>query len=284
MIRRSPCRPRACCPRTSGPRWSAGSPRARRGPKETKAGWPIPTLIRSRWKAPRTVSAWWAYDPLVRPSLPPGDAEHPVDRHVEARLAAEGIERAGRARPETLLRRASFKLTGLPPSPALRERFLGAVTRDGFDTAWAALLEELLEDPQYGVAQARRWLDLVRYAETNGYERDNPKLNVWRHRDWVVRAFNQDLPYDEFASLQLAGDELAEELEDPAARTDALLATGVHRLGVWDDEPVDRGQARSDERADIVDTFSVALFGTTMGCARCHDHKATRSRSASTSS
>lgn len=223
---------------------------------------------------PREVSAWWAYDPLVRPPLPPGDAEHPLDRHVEARLAAEGLERAGRARPETLLRRASFKLTGLPPSAALRDRFLGAVARDGFDAAWAALLDELLEDPQYGVAQARRWLDLVRYAETNGYERDNPKLNVWRYRDWVVRAFNQDLPYDEFASLQLAGDELVEELEDPADRADALLATGVHRLGVWDDEPVDRGQARSDERADIVDTFSVALFGTTMGCARCHDHKA----------
>lgn len=225
-------------------------------------------------EGPREVGGWWAYEPLARPELPAGDAAHSVDRHVQARLAEAGLERAERADAEVLLRRACFKLVGLPPTAQQRADFLGAVERDGFEAAWAALLDELLADPQYGVAQARRWLDLVRYAETNGYERDNPKLNVWRYRDWVVRAFNGDVPYDRFASLQLAGDEIAEGLDDPAARADARLATGVHRLGVWDDEPVDRPQARSDERADIVDTLSVALFATTMGCARCHDHKA----------
>lgn len=217
---------------------------------------------------------WWAYDPLVAPPLPPGTAEHAVDRFIERRLEEAGIERASRAEPAALLRRATFRLTGLPPTAAQRHRFLRNVETVGFEAAWGVLLEELLASPQYGVAQARRWLDLVRYGETNGYERDRPKENVWRYRDWVVRAFNQDLPYPRFAALQLAGDEIAEGLEDPADRADALLATGFHRLGVWDDEPADRAQARSDERADIVDTMSQTLFATTMGCARCHDHKA----------
>ncbi|MEL6905198.1 MAG: DUF1549 and DUF1553 domain-containing protein, partial [Planctomycetota bacterium] len=193
--------------------------------------------------------------------------------------------RAGRARglrgpepstPTALLRRATFDLTGLPPTLAEQSEFSAAVERSGFDAAWLALLDRLFASPHYGEHQARRWLDLVRYAETNGYERDARKENVWRYRDWVVRAYDRDLPYDRFAALQIAGDELcsADSGADPRERADALLATGFHRLGVWDDEPADRAQARADEIADVVDTTAQVFMATTMGCARCHDHKA----------
>ena len=224
------------------------------------------------------VAGWWAYEPLVAPEVPAvTDAEwsrSPVDALIRARMVGAGLEPAPHARPEALLRRASFDLTGLPPTPEERADFLATLEAHGFDRAWSELLDRLFSSPHYGEHQARRWLDLVRYAETNGYERDARKTNVWRYRDWVVRAFDEDLPYDRFAQMQLAGDELAAELETDEERAQALLATGYFRLGVWDDEPADRDQASADERADIVDTTSQVFLGTTMGCARCHDHKA----------
>lgn len=222
--------------------------------------------------------SWWAYRPLERPAIPvdeaPSSAVHPVDAHVEALRGGAGLSAAPEADPLTLLRRASFALTGLPPSAEVRERFRTDVEARGVDAAWGMLLEELQASPQYGVHSARAWLDLVRYAETNGYERDSPKEGIWRYRDWVVDALNDDVPYDRFVQLQMAGDEYAESMGDRGEATGAKLATGVYRLGVWDDEPSDRPQALSDERADIVDTFSQLVFATTMGCARCHDHKA----------
>ncbi|MEK6236561.1 MAG: DUF1549 and DUF1553 domain-containing protein, partial [Planctomycetales bacterium] len=114
---------------------------------------------------------------------------------------------------------------------------------------------------------ARHWLDLVRYAETNGYERDNPKDNVWKYRDYVIQAFNQDKPYDRFVIEQLAGDEV-----EPAT-AESITATGMYRLGLWDDEPVDRPQAYYDGLDDVIVTTSQAFLGLTVGCARCHDHK-----------
>ncbi|MEM9383381.1 MAG: DUF1549 domain-containing protein, partial [Planctomycetota bacterium] len=154
---------------------------------------------------------WWAYEPLVAPDVPPAaqGSAHPIDAFVAARLAAAGLEPAEHARPDALLRRATFDLTGLPPTASDREAFERDVEQRGFDAAWSALLDRLFASPHYGEQQARHWLDLVRYAETNGYERDTKKENVWRYRDWVVRAFDADLPYDRFVALQLAGDELA---------------------------------------------------------------------------
>ncbi|MEM6567274.1 MAG: PSD1 and planctomycete cytochrome C domain-containing protein [Planctomycetota bacterium] len=218
---------------------------------------------------------WWAYEPLVAPSVPAApDGAHPIDAFIAARLESAGLQPAVHAGPEALLRRATFDLTGLPPTAGERDAFVLDVDARGFDAAWSTLLDRLFASPHYGEQQARHWLDLVRYAETNGYERDTKKKNVWRYRDWVVRAFDRDLPYDRFIALQLAGDELARELDDPRARDQAILATGFFRLGVWDDEPVDRKQAAADGRADVIDTLSQVVMATTMGCARCHDHKA----------
>ena len=228
----------------------------------------------ARSAEPRRVLGW-AYQPLGDRAAPePRDrswGRQPLDAYVRAGQEAAGFDPAPDAAPEVLLRRASFDLTGLPPTPEERERFLAAVQRDGFESAWPALVDRLLASPHHGERWARHWLDLVRYAETNGYERDGTKRNAWRYRDWVVRALNQDLPYDRFLVAQLAGDEAPPEERLPA---DAVLATGFFRLGVWDDEPSDPEQARADELADIVDTAGSVFLASTIGCARCHDHKA----------
>jgi hypothetical protein len=228
----------------------------------------------ARGAEPRRVLGW-AYQPLAESPPPePKDrawGRQPLDAFVRAGQEAAGFDPAPDAPPAVLLRRASFDLTGLPPTPEERERFLAEVERDGFERAWAALIDRLLASPHHGERWARHWLDLVRYAETNGYERDATKHNAWRYRDWVVRALNADLPYDRFVVAQLAGDEAPPEERLPA---DALLATGFFRLGVWDDEPSDPEQARADELADIVDAAGSVFLAATIGCARCHDHKA----------
>ena len=133
--------------------------------------------------------------------------------------------------------------------------------------SWDRLTDRFLADPAYGERWARHWLDLVRYAESNSYERDGPKPNVWRFRDYVIRAFNQDMPYDQFILEQLAGDEL------PDRTADQLVATGYHRLGIWQDEPVDREQELYEDIDDLVRTTSEVFLGLRIGCARCHDHK-----------
>lgn len=217
---------------------------------------------------------WWAYGSLEEPAVPGDGGGHVVDAFIDAGRDARGIAGAPQATPAALLRRASFDLTGLPPSEATRAAYFATLDAEGFEAAWSELLDGLFASPHYGEHQARHWLDLVRYGETNGYERDNPKKNVWRYRDWVVRAFQSDMPYDRFVALQWAGDEYAREIEDRFERDSARLATGFFRLGVWDDEPVDRPQAAADGRADVIDTFSQVVMATTMGCARCHDHKA----------
>jgi hypothetical protein len=228
---------------------------------------------------------WWAYRPLVAPPVPElvNDAANaawrssPIDRFVKAHLDQRGLAPLPRASDEQLLRRVTFDLTGLPPTPAERTAFASDVAARGFDAAWSALLDRLLVSPAHAEHFARHWLDLVRFAETNGYERDGTKTNIWRYRDFVVRAFASHMPYDEFVRLQLAGDEIAGLARDGAidARdADAALATGYLRLVVWDDEPADRLQAKWDEIADVVDTTSQVMLGSTLGCARCHDHKA----------
>ncbi|QDU85681.1 Planctomycete cytochrome C [Planctomycetes bacterium Pla163] len=256
------------------------------------AGAPWPTDASGRLADPGLFAAepgidfeagadWWAYRPLAAPKFPvPTDPDwrtSDIDGFVAAELEARGVEPAPLAAPTTLLRRATFDLTGLPPTPDERRAFEDDVDRRGADAAFAALVDRLLDSRAHAEHWARRWLDLVRYAETNGYERDSQKPNMWRYRDWVVRAIENDLPYDRFVVAQLAGEEEARLPRDgavPHELSDAALATGYYRLVTWDDEPSDRLQARWDEVADVVDTTGQVFLGTTMGCCRCHDHKA----------
>lgn len=219
--------------------------------------------------------SWWAYQPLRTEPVPqattPLWASHPIDRFIDARRSDAGLGVPDQADAVALIRRASFDLIGLPPTPAQVIAFVDHWESDQ-NAAWSTLIDELLASPHHGEHWGRHWLDLVRFAESNGYERDATKANMWRYRDWVIRAINSDLPYDQFLHYQLAGDLLAEHAQDDAL--DPLLATGYFRLQTWDDEPADRTQARADEIADIVDTTGQVFMATTMGCARCHDHKA----------
>jgi hypothetical protein len=209
----------------------------------------------------------WAYQPVKRPAVPRvKDAawpRNPVDAFVLAKLEAEGWRPSPPAAPHALLRRLHLGLTGLSPTPEELAAFLKHPTPEALDR----VAEELLARPAYGEKWARHWLDVARYAETSGYERDATKPHVWRYRDWVIRAFNSDKPFDRFVLEQLAGDEL------PDADADSLIATGFHRLGPWDDEPADPKEDRFDQLDDVVSTTSLAFLGLTVGCARCHDHK-----------
>jgi hypothetical protein len=211
--------------------------------------------------------AFWAYQPLQRPVVPNVAATawplSPVDAFVLSRLQAHGLQPSPPADPAALLRRVTYDLTGLPPTPDE----IAAFAADPSSAAYEQVVDRLLASPQHGVKWARHWLDLVRYAETDGYERDRRKPFVWRYRDWVVDALNADMPYAEFLRAQLAGDEKA------APTVADLVATGFHRLGVWDDEPTDRLQARYDDLDGVADTTARVMFGVSMGCARCHDHK-----------
>ena len=210
---------------------------------------------------------WWAYRPLQRPEVPAvraaGWVRNPVDAYVLAGLERRGLTPAGEADRHTLLRRVTYDLTGLPPTADE----IAAFVADAAPDAYEKVVDRLLASPQHGVKWAQHWLDCVRYAETDGYERDRKKPFIWRYRDWVVDAFNADLPYGEFLHKQLAGDEL------PDPKVADLIATGVHRLGIWDDEPTDREQHRYDDLDGVADTAARTMLALSLGCARCHDHK-----------
>jgi len=205
----------------------------------------------------------WAYQPVTRPAVPAGSAASAVDAFLETKLAARKITPNPQATPRELVRRAWFDLVGLPPPLEEVEAF----EREPSDAAWTRLVDRLLEMPAYGERWGRHWLDVVRFAQTNGYERDSEKPFAWRYRDWVIAAFNADMPYDQFIREQIAGD-----LLEP--RTDSgLIATGFWHLGTWDDEPDDGTLARYDELDDMLATVGQGMLGSTINCARCHDHK-----------
>jgi hypothetical protein len=188
---------------------------------------------------------------------------NPIDAFILSGLEEAGLTPVAPADKRTLARRAYFNLVGLPPTPEQLEKFI----KDGRPDAWERLVDELLASEHYGEQWARHWLDLVRFAETNSFERDGRKPNAWKYRDYVIRSLNADKPYDQFVKEQLAGDELDEITHD------SITATGYYRLGIWDDEPADPVQARADEKDDLVSTTGQVFLGLTLGCARCHDHK-----------
>ena len=205
---------------------------------------------------------WWSLQPVVRPAVP-RLAKHPVDAFIAAKLAKESIVSAVRADRRTLVRRAYFDLTGLPPTPEQVEQFI----RDPAPDAWSRLIDRLLASPRHGEHWARYWLDLVRFAETDGYERDKLKPNIWRYRDWVINAFNSDMPYTQFVAEQLAGDEVPNRTEQ------SVVATGMIRAGTWNDEPNDPNDYLYTRLEDMVHTTTSAFLGLTVKCARCHEHK-----------
>jgi mono/diheme cytochrome c family protein len=209
----------------------------------------------------------WAFEPPVKRDPPAvADAEHPIDRFLQQRLSAEGLKPSPTAIAETLIRRVSLDLTGLPPTIAEIDAFLTASKADP-DAAYRDLVERLLASPHYGERWGRWWLDQARYADSNGYSIDGPR-QIWKYRDWVIDAFNRDLPFDQFTLEQLAGDLL------PSATQEQKIATGFHRNTQINQEGgIDREQFRIDSVFDRVATTGSVWLGLTVGCAQCHDHK-----------
>ena len=209
----------------------------------------------------------WAFLPIQQPEAPdvsdPAWSRNPIDRFVLARMEAAGVKPVGSADRRTLIRRLYLDLIGLPPTPVEVRAFIDDTSPD----AVARVVDDLLARPQYGERWARHWLDVVRYAETNGYERDGAKPHAWRYRDYVIDALNRDKPYNRFLTEQLAGDEV--EGSDASAQ----IATTFLRLGTWDDEPAEPMVDRYDQLDDVLGTAATAFLGITLRCARCHDHK-----------
>ncbi|MGE5192963.1 MAG: DUF1549 and DUF1553 domain-containing protein [Deltaproteobacteria bacterium] len=209
----------------------------------------------------------WAFRPLVRPDLPVVlDADWcrtPVDRFILAKVEEAGLAPLHPADRRTLIRRVSFDLTGLPPTPAEIESFVS----DRFPDAYERLLDRLLASPAYGERWAQHWLDLVRFAETDGFEHDLVRPNAWRYRDWVIEALNADIPHDEFIRLQLAGDELRPD--DPQA----AIATGFLLCGPDMPDINLLEERRHNFLNDMTGTVGSVLLGLQVGCAQCHDHK-----------
>ena len=216
----------------------------------------------------------WSFQ-AVRPFLPPFVKDvawprTPIDRFVLAKLEAKGLAPAGQGELRTLLRRATYDLTGLPPTPAEIETFLSDRSPD----AWEKVIDRLLASPAYGERWGRHWLDLVRFAETSGHEFDFEIPHAWLYRDHVVRAFNDDVPYNQMVQEHIAGDLMAVPRRHPVDRTnESILGTGFWFLGESKHSPVDVRADGSDRRDNMIDVFGKAFLGLTIACARCHDHK-----------
>jgi hypothetical protein len=216
----------------------------------------------------------WAYRPLRKPTPPPVRNERgrtPIDAFIAAKLAEYRLEMAPPADRRTLLRRVTFDLTGLPPTPAEIDAFLADRSPDAYER----VVDRLLASPHYGERWARHWMDVVHYAETHGHDQDRPREHAWPYRDYLIRAFNRDTPYARFVQEQVAGDVLFPN--DPWA----IIATGFLATGPWDEsslrdireDAIDREVGRYLDRDDIVTTVMSTFVSTTVHCARCHDHK-----------
>ncbi len=211
---------------------------------------------------------FWSFRPLANPSPPAIDApwvRNDIDRFVLARQREQGLTPNGAADRRTLIRRATLDFTGLPPTPAEIEAFVA----DPDPLAYEKLIDRLLESPHFGERWGRHWLDVARFAESHGFEQDYDRPHAYHYRDFVIKAFNLDLPFDQFVRWQLAGDEIA--ADNPLA----LMATGFLGAGVFPTQLTEKEfePARYDELDDMVGTIGTAMLGLTVGCARCHDHK-----------
>ena len=218
---------------------------------------------------PGVDARFWSFRPLAATAPPPTAdntwARTPIDRFVLARLEAAGIEPNPEADRRTLIRRASLDLLGLPPSLERVEEF----ANDPAPGAYERLIDELLESPHYGERWARHWMDIARFAESYGFEEDYDRPFAYHYRDFLIKAFNRDMPYDRFVRMQIAGDELEPE------NALALMATGFMGGGPFPTQITDAEFeiSRYDELDDMIGTLGTAMLGLTVGCARCHDHK-----------
>lgn len=217
-------------------------------------------------KAPQ-IKTHWAYVKPERPALPTvkntGWVRNPIDQFILARLEKEGLGPSPEASKTALIRRAYLDLIGLPPGIKEVDDFLADAAPDAFEK----IVDHLLASPHYGERWARPWLDLARYADSNGYEKDRPRV-IWKYRDWVIHALNRDMPFDQFTIEQIAGDML------PNATAEQKIATGFHRNTMLNEEGgVDQEESRWERIIDRVNTTATVWLGTTLGCAQCHNHK-----------
>jgi hypothetical protein len=225
---------------------------------------------------PAEEDAWWSRKSLVAPKLPPQStwARNEVDRFILAKLKASGLRPSQEASPLALVRRVTHDLTGLPPTPKETEEFLEAFKADS-DKAYEALVDRLLESPRYGERFARHWLDVAKYADTCGYDKDKLRPNAWPYRDYVIRSFNEDKPYARFVQEQVAGDALF--VDEP----DGILGLGFLAAGPWDfighsevpESKIDGMVARNLDRDDMLTNVLNTFCAVTIQCARCHEHK-----------
>ena len=216
---------------------------------------------------------WWSLRPIVRPPLPAVNqtdwSQTPVDRFILAELERNKLSPSGKANRQILARRLSFDLIGLPPSEEEVRNFEADPSPDAIER----YVDRLLASPHYGERWGRHWLDVARFGESQGFERDKLRTNSWPYRDWVVSALNRDLPYDEFARMQLAGDSLRPN--DPAGviATGFLVAGPYDEVGQQQQSAAMRAVVQQDETEEILGTISQSFLGLTVNCARCHDHK-----------
>ncbi|MCX6613062.1 MAG: PSD1 and planctomycete cytochrome C domain-containing protein, partial [Acidobacteria bacterium] len=222
---------------------------------------------------------WWSFQKLKKPTVPPG-AANPIDAFVLAKLKQQNLVPVGAASRRALLKRLSIDMLGLPPTPAE----LDAFEADRSPEAYSKVVDRMLASPRYGERWGRHWLDVVRYADTGGFETDIYFPNAWRYRDYVIQSLNEDKPYDRFVKEQLAGDELyPDDLdldggfkipESKLKNLNAKIGTGMYTIGpAYHEAALFGGQVRYEWLTDVVDTTGEAFFGLTLGCARCHNHK-----------
>jgi len=238
----------------------------------------------ARWESGTIASSWWSFKKPVRPAVPAvrnaSWVRNPIDAFILSKLEQNGLHPAAPADRRTLVRRAYFDLHGLPPTPEQVEQFVNDPSGDAYEK----LVDRLLASPRYGERWGRYWLDLVRYADTSGFETDHFFVTAWRYRDYVIGSFNKDKPYNTFVQEQIAADELwstSMDLEgtlklpkEKEENVNRRIGTSLFTLGSFPIEFTYYGdQFRAEWRADAVDTVGAAFLGLTVGCARCHDHK-----------
>lgn len=208
----------------------------------------------------------WSFEPIPRGDHPAldsaGECENPIDVFIDQRLEANGLQRSSQADRTTLIRRLYLNLLGVPPTPDEVLRFINDPAPNAFET----LVDQTLNDPRYGERWARHWLDVIRFAETNGFETNRERLSAWRFRDYVIAAFNDDKPYDQFVKEQIAGDVFGADVGT------GFLVGGPVDI-VKSPDPELTAKQRADELDDMVNTTGTAFMGLTLGCARCHSHK-----------